>query len=88
MIGFEVVASVVLFVLLATVTAMAILGLLGAGGAIAVAICPQCRHLSVTTSTWHYCPHCAPGALSRFAQARLLHPHWRVHPHWPRTHHR
>ena len=100
MIGFEVVASVVLFVLLAVVTAMAIIGLLGAGGALAMAPCPECRHLGVIASTWRYCPYCGPGTVSRIAHARVLHPHLRpharsrlhphlsLHPHWPRLHRR
>lgn len=88
MIGFEVVASVVLFVLLAVATAMAIVGLLGAGGAITLASCPQCRHLSVRTSGWRYCPFCGPGAVSRLAHARVLHAHPSLHPHLPHLHRR
>ena len=88
MFGFEVIASVVLFALLAVATGMAIVGLLGAGGALALAPCPECRHLAVTTTTWRYCPFCAPGTVSRFAHARVLHPHLNLHPHWPHLHKR
>lgn len=90
MIGVEVVASVVLLVLLAVATAMAVVGLLGAGGALSMASCPDCGHLRVTTSTWSYCPNCAPGAVSRIAHARVPHPHLHGHarPHWPHIHRR
>lgn len=86
MIAFEVVASVVLLVLLAVATAMAIVGLLGAGGAIAIAPCPRCRHLGVTTAAWRYCPNCGPGVVARLTRARVLHPHWGAHLHRPRFH--
>lgn len=83
MIGFEVVASLVVFVLLAVAVAMAIIGLLGAGGALAIAPCPACRHLGVTTLTWRYCPYCAPGTVSSVLHARVPHLHWHPHPHLP-----
>lgn len=84
MFGLEVIAAVVLFALLAVATGMAIVGLLGAGGALALGTCPECHRLAVTTTTWRYCPYCAPGTLSRFAHSRALHPHLHVvHPHWP-----
>lgn len=86
MIGVEVIASVVLFALLAVATGMAIVGMLGAVGGLALAPCPQCRHLSVTTSTWHYCPYCGPGTVARFTHARVPHPHLHVHPRWPHAH--
>lgn len=76
MIGFEVIATVVLFGLLAVATAMAIVGMLGAVGGLTLSQCPDCRRLSVTTTTWRYCPFCAPGTVSRFAHAHIPHPHW------------
>jgi hypothetical protein len=67
MIGFEVVASVVLFALLAVATAMAIVGLLAVGGALTLGRCPRCRHhLSIFTTRGHYCPSCT---------LRVNHPH-------------
>lgn len=86
MIGFEVIATIVLFVLLAVATGMAIVGMLGAVGGLSLAQCPDCHRLSVNTTTWRYCPFCAPGTVSRFAHARVLHPHVGMHPHWPHLH--
>lgn len=73
MIGLEVVAGVVLLLLLAVATYMAVVGLMGAVGAVRLKRCRACGHLRAAPSPGSACAYCRHPWLARHLMPMRLH---------------